>query len=228
MTLARENAPGEYYHIFNRGAHKTNLFKDEKDWLRFLFLILHSQSPISVVNISRFVIPSALVGGFKVPDHYVADIVEKRFVEIVSFCLMPNHFHLILKESIEGGISEYMQRIAVGYTMYFNTKYKATGHVFQGRYKSVHIKDNNQLTYLSAYIHRNPRELSKWKGREESYPYSSFQDLALKNRWGDLLAEDIITSQFDGTKQSNYLDFVNMSTAKLLNEQLPDSSLSLT
>ena len=227
MTVSRNVAPGEYYHVFNRGAHKTNLFRDEKDWLRLLFLILYCQAPISIPNTKRFIVPSAAASGFRVPLHYEDELEKERLVELVSFCIMPNHFHLIVKELEEGGIGAYMQRIALGYTKYFNTKHEASGHLFQGRYKTVHIKDNDQLLYLSSYIHRNPRELAKWKGLEQAYPYSSLQDLAGINRWGSLLAGDIITSQFDGTKQSNYRDFVNLSSAKLFEEKLSLRSLSI-
>ena len=146
-------------------------------------------------------------------------ISENRFVELVSFCLMPNHFHLLVKEVAEGGIAKYLQRIQVGYTIYFNTKYSASGHVFQGRYKSVHVKDDRQLMHLSAYIHRNPRELAGWKGKEFEYPWSSLQDYTGANRWGGLLATDIIASRFDATPKSNYADFVKTSPAKMLEEE---------
>lgn len=224
MTLKREIAPGEYYHVFNRGAHKHNLFRDERDWARFLFLLLYCQAPVAIPNTKRFITPSAVASGFRVPLHFEDEIEEKRLVELVAFCVMPNHFHLIVKEKEEGGISAYMQRVAVGYTMYYNTKYEASGHMFQGRYKTVHIADNDQLLYLSAYIHRNPRELEKWRGLEQAYPYSSLQDLAGVNRWGKLLVGDIITGQFEGTKTSNYRDFVNTSSAKLFEKKLPGAS----
>lgn len=224
MTVSRAIAPGEYYHLFNRGAHKVDLFRDDADWLRFLFLVIHCQSPVTVENTHRYLTRAALEDGFKLPKRYRAEIESKRLVELVSFCIMPNHFHLLVREKEEGGIAQYMQRMAVGYTMYFNNKYETTGHAFQGRYKSIHVSDNDQLLHLSAYIHRNPRELAKWKGYELAYPYSSFQDLVEENRWGNLLVGDILTSQFDGTKQSNYFDFVNTSTAKLLEEEIPAAS----
>jgi putative transposase len=227
MTVARGISLGEHYHVFNRGAHKANLFRDEQDWLRFLFLLLHCQSSLSVLNVKRYLSTKALEEGFKVPQKQLEAIEKEKIVELVSFCVMPNHFHLLVKETAEGGIAAYMQRLATGYATYFNAKYKASGHLFEGRYKSVHVKDNDQLLYLSAYIHRNPRELAKWKGYELAYPYSSFQDLVEENRWGSLLVGDILTGQFDGTKQSNYLDFVNSSTAKALEEHIPSASLEI-
>jgi putative transposase len=146
--------------------------------------------------------------------------LDGRTVELVAFCLMPNHFHLLVKEVEEGGVASYMQRVLGGYTKYFNTKYEASGHVFQGPYKAVHVKDDNQLLYLSAYIHRNPRTLEAWRAREFDYPWSSLSDFTTANRWGGLIAPDIITGQFEQTKNSNYADFVRTSTAKLLEEEL--------
>jgi len=227
MTKIRDIAPGEYYHVFNRGAHKTNLFRDEKDWLRFLFLALYCQSSVPIQNIARYISPDALTAGFAIPKALQDEILRNRTVELVSFCIMPNHFHLLVRELEEGGIAQYLQRIAAGYTLYFNQKYKMSGHVFQGRYKSVHVRDNEQLLYLSAYIHRNPHEIVKWKYSEHKYPYSSFQDLIGKNRWGLFVKGEEITEQFIGTKTSNYEDFVNTSTAKMFEEELQAASFGV-
>src|SRR3989344_8068302 len=98
-------APGEYYHVFNRGMRKQVIFHDANDWFRFLFLILYFQSPVTFQNISRLskelVQPSVL----NIDKEIVQKIIKDRFVELVSFCLMQNHFHLILKEEKEGGIA---------------------------------------------------------------------------------------------------------------------------
>jgi putative transposase len=225
MTVGRTTAVGEYYHVFNRGAQKHSIFHEKEDWMRFLFLMLYAQSPLTMSNGGRIAKGGSTTYGFEVPFETQERIVTERFVELISFCLMPNHFHLIVHETKEGGIAAYMQRVLVGYTMYHNARYQASGHVFQGRYKTTHVEDNEQLLYLSSYIHRNPRELRAWKGKEEQYPYSSLQDYVDKNRWGDLLATDIIAAQFEGTPQSNYRDFVRTSGAKELEEALNPESL---
>lgn len=157
--------------------------------------------------------PTALTEGFAVPLDQQSEIIANRFVGLTAFCLMPNHFHLLLRQVEDNGIARYMQRVVKGYTDYFNTKYDSSGHVFQGRYKSVHVTDNEQLLYLSAYIHRNPRELQMWKNREEFYPYSSLQDYIDKNRWGNILEIDILAGQFSRTDHG-YRDFVRTSPAK--------------
>jgi len=223
MTQKRNIAEGEYYHIFNRGSRRGNIFKDDIDRRRFLFSILYFQSPIQFENVTRYIKNYNALTGFPVSEKKLSEVLQSRFVELTSFCLMPNHFHLLVREKIPGGISAYMQRILVAHTMYMNTRHHLSGHVFQGRFKSVHVKDNKQLLYLSAYIHRNPRELSAWKNKEFSYPWSSLQDLTEANRWGGLLESDIIAEQFETTPNSNYKDFVNTSTAKILEEELSDT-----
>lgn len=220
MTLARGTGIGEYYHIYNRGAFKHGVFSDRTEHARFLFSILFFQSPALFKNASRIVRQFDTQAGFPVRDDDFNAVLEGRGVELVSFCIMGNHFHLLVRELAEGGISRYMQRIEVAYTKYFNTKYDASGHVFQGRYKAVHVADNEQLMHLSAYIHRNPRELKSWKGKEVEYPWSSYQDYVKENRWGGLLAQEIILDQFEGTAKSNYSDFVKSSPAKGLDDIL--------
>ncbi len=188
--------------------------------MRFLFYILYGQSPIPFKNINRSVKKFSSQEGFLVDTENTNDVILNRTTELTAFCLMPNHFHLIVKETIEGGIANYLQRIGDGYTKYFNTKYEGSGRIFQGAYQAKHIPDNNYLLYLSAYIHRNPRELKAWKSKEFEYPWSSLQDFTEANRWGGLLMSDIIADQFENTPNSNYKDFVKTSTAKILEDEL--------
>ena len=226
LKKSREGvAPGEYYHVYNRGANKSPIFTDKADRQRFLFNLLYLQSPLAFKNISRVAGKYAPDVGFPVSAEETENVLEERFVELVAFCLMPNHYHLILKETEDGGIANYMHRVAHGYAMYFNEKHGKSGHVFQGPYKAVGVESNKQLLYLSAYIHRNPHELPDWRGKEFEYPYSSLQDFTTANRWGGLIVPDIIVEQFQQTKDSNYADFVKTSTAKLLKEELADLDL---
>jgi putative transposase len=212
-------SPGEHYHVFNRGMSKQLIFHDQNDRARFLFLILCFQSPMNFTNtninrISKFVQHRVLHIDKKTQDKIISD----RYVELVSFCLMPNHFHLIVKEVEKNGIAQYMQRVLNAYTKYFNTKYQKSGHLFQGPYKAVHIEDNRQLLHVSAYIHRNPREIREWLKRESEYPWSSYQDFVKENRWNHLLETSIISEQFKN--QKGYEKFVKTSPAKTLKEEL--------
>ena len=207
-------APGEHYHIFNRAVNKQIIFHNTSDYARFLFLILHFQSPINFPQIGRVI--------KEFVKHRVLDIskeiIKKRTIELVAFCFMPNHFHLIAKELDEGGIAAYMQRVLNAYGKYYNTKYNKTGHVFQGPYRAVHITDDRQLLYLSAYIHRNPREISRWVNKEDHYEWSSYQDCIEKNRWGNLLVPEVLMGEFKN--KDEYGKFVKTSPAKLLGNEL--------
>jgi len=113
-----------------------------------------------------------------------------------------------------------MQKILNAYTKFFNIKYGHSGHLFQGPFRAVHITNNNQLLYASAYVHRNQRGLPGWKDREHEYPWSSYQDYIGKNRWGKLLATEDILEQFDDG--NDYHQWVKESGAK---EKLPEDYL---
>lgn len=202
----------EYYHTLNRGNNKQLIFKDERDWAKFLFSIIYFQSPINIRNISRQVNYFLKNKGFNVPDDVEKEIIKNRSVELIAFALMPNHFHLILKEHRENGISNYTHRISTSHSKYFNAKNKTTGHLFQGTFKAIHIKDDPQLLYSSAYIHNNVRELKGWNKKEHLYPWSSYQDYVEENRWGELLKTDIIKNQFPDNQ--TYKSFIQKSGAK--------------
>ena len=207
-------APGEYYHICNRAVNKQTIFHDTRDYFRFLFLILCFQSPMVFQQLGRLVKDFVLSRALDIKG----EVVKKRKIELVAFCIMPNHFHLIVKELEEAGIATHMQRVLTAYSKYYNTKYEKSGHVFQGPYRAIHISDDPQLKYLSAYIHRNPRELVGWLNKVDKYQWSSYQDYIGENRWGDLLVPDIVLGQFKNKER--YHEFVKMSTAKLLEEEL--------
>lgn len=213
-------APGEHYHIFNRAINKQTIFHNFNDYVRFLFLIIYIQSPVKVLHISRIVkdLEKYCTGQSRaLATGYEEKIIKKRVVELVSFCIMPNHFHLMVKELEEGGMADYMQRVLTAYSKYYNTKYEKSGHVFQGPYRAVHVEDNEQLLHLSAYIHRNPRELSEWFRKEDKYPWSSYKDCIEKNRWGELLRPDILMGEFKDRK--DYDKFVKTSKAKIFEEE---------
>ena len=192
-------APGEYYHLYNRGTEKRDVYLDKADYTRFLILLYSCNSPEPV--------HLQLRGSTSNIFENLAR--DESFVDIGAYCLMPNHFHLLIHEFEEGGISSYLKRIEGSYAMYFNKKYEKSGYVFQGRFQSVHIESDQQLIHLSAYIHLNVRELSRWRNKEESYPWSSYQDIVLKNRWGALIKPEIFFTRFNN--KNNYKKFVRSS-----------------
>lgn len=203
---------GEYYHIYNRGNDKKDIFLSDRDYVRFLFLILYFQAELSFYNIERYISRFLNGGNFGVDGNTIKSILKNRYVEVVSFCLMPNHFHILVKNLEKDGVSKYMHRIGVSYTKFFNLKYGKSGHLFQGSFKSVHVEDNEHLLYLSAYIHRNPRELKGWKNKEDIYSWSSFKNYLNAKNEEILISKDIILDQFDNIK--DYRKYVDTSIAK--------------
>ena len=205
-------APDEYYHVFNCGTLKSEIFLDDRDWIRFLFLVLYLQAGVTPQNISRQVSYFVKHLVFNIDDEDIEANLEERQVELVSFSLMPIHFHLVVKEAMDNGISKYLHRVSNAYAKYFNTKYKKSGHLFQGPFRAVHIAGNDQLLYASAYVHRNPREIKEWRNCDHCYPWSSFQDYTQKNRWNNLLVRDLVLGQFDNG--DDYKKWVIGSVAK--------------
>jgi putative transposase len=203
---------GEYYHIYNRGINKQTIFHDRADYARFLFLVLYFQSAKTFYNIGRIVSGYIKQRLFLITTRDFEEIIRCRSLELIAFCIMPNHFHLIIKEGGEGNVAKYMHRVLGGYSRYYNAKYKTSGHLFQSEYKSVLIENNTQLLYLTAYIHRNPRVLPEWYKKEAEYEWSSYQDYIGVSRYADLLEQRIILDQFDSKEK--YYEFVESSTAK--------------
>lgn len=153
---------GGFYHIFNRGVEKRIIFTDNRDYQRFLQTLYYYQfkgPKPKFSNRDRFKDQS-----FK---------NNTKIAEVICYCLMPNHFHILVRQIEEDGIKEYMQKVINSYTKYFNTKYNRVGHLFQGVFKAVSIDTDEQLLQVSRYIHLNPFN-SKLIKELTGYPYSSY------------------------------------------------------
>jgi len=178
---------GEFYHIYNRGVEKRVIFQDTKDYKRFLALLYIANSD-KQVHISNSVWYKGALD----------DIFEKNrgnpLVAIGSYCLMPNHFHLLLTPLAQGGVSKFMLKLQTGYSMYFNKKNNRVGALFQGVFRSQHITDDIFLNYIFAYIHLNPAKLKNknWKTQPKilsnelkkfiaEYPFSSLSEYISAN-----------------------------------------------
>jgi len=232
MKRKEKVCAGEYYHVYNRGVRQEPLFLENADRIRFLSLLLYCQLPLPLSNNEYHSSLFEKHGAFYLHANreQIAAAIPRRYVEFVNFCLMPNHFHLTVLARQDDGISKYMQRVLNAYTRYFNVKHKKTGHLFQGPFQLVRVKDNNQLLYLSAYIHRNPRALLEWRNKEASYPYSSLSDYVNQNRWGELLVPKIILEQFGSSadlsaSEQAYKKFVDSSSAKTIKAVLNEKHL---
>lgn len=167
-------APGEYYHCYSRGTDKRTVFLNKKDYDRFtaLLFVCNSRNPIQLSNLWR----KSYIDIFKI-------VREKTLVDIGAYCLMPNHFHILLKEKEVGGISLFMQKLITSYTMYFNKKNNRTGALFGSTYKSEHIDNDRYLKYLFSYIHLNPVKLIDLKWKENGIKNIKKTRGFLKNFW---------------------------------------------
>ena len=142
-------AKDEYYHIFNRGVDKRVIFSSDQEYKRFVYCLYlaNSTEPFKLDNSTKYSNDSVKI--FNTPR-------PNQVVFIHSYCLMQNHFHLLISENTEGGISIFMQKLSTAYTMYFNRKHKRSGSLFQGPFKAVLVQNDTQFKYLFSYIHANP------------------------------------------------------------------------
>lgn len=138
---------GEFYHIFNRGSEKRDIFTQPRDYQRFLKTFYYYHFLGKKPSFSKFA--KSQLSSFD-PDP------NKKLVDITCYCLMPNHFHFLIKQLKDNGISTFISQLSNSYTKYFNTKYKRVGALFQGVFKAVHIETEDQFIHLSRYIHLNP------------------------------------------------------------------------
>ena len=161
----------EYYHLYNRGNSKQKIFHDAQDHEYFIKLL-------SITNNTTRARSERL--SVKIKE-------DEKIISIGAYCLMPNHFHILIRQEKDGGISLFMQKLLTGYAMYYNKKYKHTGGLFEGRFKSKYAGEDRYLKYLFSYIHLNPLKLidSNWKKAKLynkhfafllEYQYSSFHE----------------------------------------------------
>ena len=160
---------------------------NEKDYKRFVALLYIMNQPVSF-RIDNFLYKNSLQDIFK-------EKRDKTLVLVLGYCLMPNHFHLILCEHTEGGISKFMSKLLTAYSMYFNTKYERSGPLFTHPFRSEHISNEPQYMYIFSYVHLNPISIfdKTWKengvqNKKETeeflkkYQFSSYQDFRKENR----------------------------------------------
>jgi len=134
-----------YYHVYNRGVEKRRIFEDAEDYKKFLYYLKIYLTPTDILHQQQPLMRTYIV------KNNLADEVN-----LLSFCLMPNHFHLLIHQKNKDGISKLMKQLATAYSMYFNKRYERIGTLFQGVYKAVMVTSDEQLLHLSRYIHLNP------------------------------------------------------------------------
>lgn len=150
-NIVKDYAAEQYYHVYNRGVEKRIIFLDDQDYTVFIGLIkkyLNGETPILHNR------------------HSFSRLGDE--VQLLAYCLMPNHFHFLLYQTTEDALTRFMRRLATGYVMYFNNRYDRVGGLFQGKFKASHINADDYLQHISRYIHLNPKDYRTW-------PYSSYR-----------------------------------------------------
>jgi len=201
---------GEYYHLYNRGTDSRNIFLDNEDRDRFIKLLFVAN------NTKPFVfreLPSGVV--------YKNFKREKEITAIGAYCLMSNHFHLLLKETEENGISNFISRVLTSYSSYFNKKYARTGRLFEGTFKVQHLDTDEYLKYMFSYIHLNPIKIidPRWKESGisdkvkaerylEDYDYSSYFEYIDVSRQESVIVNKKEFPEYFNSKK-DFKDFIN-------------------
>src|SRR3989344_53669 len=179
---------GELYHVFNRGVEKREIFLQTSDFFRFIFCLYELNEKGLIKMRDRIEERQK-----RKRERYTGDTCVSRgeaMVEVIAFCLMPNHYHLILRQLVDGGISLFMKKLANSYVGYFNEKYdrKGMGSLFQGCFKAVHVKDDKQFFNLICYIFTNPVETIDKDWKERGFENSEKAIQFLKSyRWSNFL-----------------------------------------
>ena len=207
---------GEYYHAYNRGNSKQIIFKDKSDYARFigLLFVCNSSENFKIDNLNK---KESLLNSSR----------GQQLVHIGAYCLMPNHFHLLLTDTGEGNISKFMQKLITAYVMYFNKRYERSGSLFEGKFKAQHADTDKYLKYLFSYIHLNPVKLVESKWQEigikdkskvlkflEQYQYSSYLDYLGKDRTEKIILNTKAFPKYFSNKedfQEEIFDWINFS-----------------
>ena len=203
---------GEYYHIYNRGVDKRNIFMDEKDYTRFIRSMSEFNNIDPIGSLYRKDYEDRKKKEAKGVQHPIGcwtpnqpkpnlltpDKFNKHLVEFICYSLLPNHYHFLIKQLVSGGISEFMKRISGGYTNYFNRKNNRSGSLFEGNYKAILVKKYSHFLRLAVYINCNS-EVHRIR-KAENWPWSSYLDYVNK-RNGSLCNKKMILNEFRNIKE---------------------------
>lgn len=196
-------ATGEYYHVFNRGVARTPIYINARDYTRF----------IQVLSYYRY---AGIQQKFSAGATISIGEDNPRLVDIIAYCLMPNHFHLLIKQKVENGIVHFISNLCNSYSKYFNTKNKRVGTLFQGPFKAVHIETEEQLLHVNRYIHINP--LVSFIVKDiNAYRWSSFSEY-LGDGESNLCEKDIIMHNFSTSDLYKKFVLDQVDYAKKLSE----------
>lgn len=207
---------GEHYHIFNRGVDKREIFSDVKDYERFLLSmnLLNDQNDGAMIEWRDF---SKNNSKTTFEDFLKLSFRKKtKLVEIVAYCLNPNHYHFILEQISERGIEKFMHKIGTSHTKHYNDKFERNGSLFQGPYKAIMIDSDEYLLYLSAYVNNNNFIHGYNAKKRKDWEYSSLLEY-LGKRNNEMVKKNIILDQFRNI--DGYKKFMNDNSIYMKNKK---------
>jgi putative transposase len=233
----RQFVNGEIYHIVLRRVGNEILFKDTDDYYRGIFYIYecNTTKPIKIrerrrarakfkETLKKIIQANTGQTCVRLKELPLWEDERDRLVEVLAFCLMPNHIHLLVRQIKEGGVSKFIQKIASGYAAYFKKKYgiKLKGHFFQDRFSAIHVKTDEQLKVVFVYIHTNPTLLVEpgWKEKGvkepdkvvkflEEYKWSSYSDYLGKKNFPSVSEREFILKMMGGVVKNGWRGGLN-------------------
>ncbi len=172
----------ELYHVVNRGVEQRDIFLDTRDYLRGVFDLFEFNDQEWVNSAARFFTPP-----YNLELHAAERSRRAPIVDLHAFCLMPNHYHLLVSERVDGGLPLFMKKLNMGYAKYFNERYQRSGALFQGKYKRVLVRREAHFSHLPLYIHLNPLDLlaPEWRQGNVGNPRRALDHLE-RYRWSSL------------------------------------------
>lgn len=195
----------ELVHTYNRGVEKRPIFEDDRDRIRFIHSLYEFNDTAPANNVTHF------FQNKDIASPYFEPRTRECLVDIHGWCLMHNHFHLLLSERIEGGLAEFTRKLGIGYTHYYNERHERSGVLFQGRTKKKRIESDEHFLYILHYIHLNPLDYLKgtgdWRdgnisnmkkalGYLDEYRWSSFIDYCGKKNFPSVITKELFGHVF--------------------------------
>jgi putative transposase len=197
-----------YYHLYNRGVEKRKIFMDKQDYAVFLAYLKDYLLPKNTESLNKII--SDPKTSWKEKDNALKLLKLNNFssdISLLSYCLMPNHFHFFIKQANENSIAKFMNSLCTRYTMYFNKKYKRVGYLYQGVYKAVLVTNEKQFIYLSRYIHKQALKIASQSLALRKQPSSYDDYLGLrKTEW--VHPEEILPYFSNEVSDLSYKNFV--------------------
>lgn len=194
---------GYVYHILSRGVNRAPIVLDDRDFQRFL----------SVFDYCRYSDYPFKFSFFKTLSREQREKIraglKEKFIGVIAYCLMPNHFHFVLRQEMDNGIVSFINRLLTSYTKFFNTKHKRSGPLFDGRFKAVLVETDEQLLHLVRYVHLNPYSSAVVESIDDLllYPWSSLSEYLDSEKGPEICsAKEMVLSQFaDKEKLSRFI-----------------------